>query len=344
MITPKSMAYFTEDGKTPDGHLRLAFHKSNLFNEQETEKIKSSVTVLERFFTNLNRLDGVRAAYQEFKDELKNLDRNNPDHLPTIDRRFRAFILEWKLFLDHFQRYIENGAQTGCWKTATDAEKREYLDAFQRYFNDVKDPRKQSDAFNLAAVIRNHIQHAYDAIDHTDGKKVYISREKVSSGPKVTASQKAALGKQPEFIDLETVADNALVELEKIHEQLLNFMVDSEVAEAAAVLTEAYSKIVVAGIKSDRWVICGFGEMELEDKETGKTLTQIQAEDENYIPFELETGMVKSNFTVGTLMSYIPLKWTAYSSFASLLVNLWKKGVWKDIQEKYFTNGTPSHP
>ena len=78
------------------------------------------------------------------------------------------------------------------------------------------------------------------------------------------------------------------------------------------------------------------GEVELFDKETGKTITEIQEDDPGYIPFELETGMVKSNFTVGSKMAYIPLNWPAYVAFAGLLGNLWKKGVWKDIQKKYF--------
>ena len=46
--------------------------------------------------------------------------------------------------------------------------------------------------------------------------------------------------------------------------------------------------------------------------------------------------MVKSNFTIGTQMAYIPLNWPAYVAFAGLLGNLWKQGVWKDIQKKYF--------
>lgn len=335
-IIPHSMAYFTVEGKTPDGHLRLGFHGCKLFNEEETAAIKSAVTVLNRYFTNLDRLDGVKDAFHEFKDELKNLDSRNPRSKATVDRRFRAFILEWKLFLDHFDRYIKDGAQTGYWKGVSDAEKERYLAALRRYFDDVKDPQQQSDAFNLAAVIRNHVQHANDAIDHTDWEKVFISRDKLLADERVNASQKAALQKQAEFIDLETVADGAVEVIGKIHEQLLNFMVDAETSEAALTLLNAHNRIEEAGIVSDRWVICGLSEFELVDQETGKTITEIQEANPDYIPFELETGMVKSNFTIGTKMAYIPLNWPAYVAFAGLLGNLWKKGAWKDIQQKYF--------
>lgn len=335
-ITPHAMAYFTIDGKTPDGHNKLGFHGCNLFNEEETASIRSAVAVLNRYFTNLDRLDGVKDAYQEFKDELKNLDSRNPRTKATVDRRFRAFILEWKLFLDHFDRYIKDGAQTGYWKSVSEEVKTQYLAAFRRYFDDVKNPQNQSDAFNLAAVIRNHVQHANDAVDHTDWQKVFISRDKLLSDDRVNASQKAALQKQAEFIDLETVADGAVEVIEKIHEQLLNFMVDEETVQAALTLLSAHNRILEAGIISDRWVICGMSEFELVDRETGKTITEIQDEDPDYIPFELETGMVKSNFTVGTKMVYIPLNWPAYVAFAGLLGHLWKKGVWKDIQKKYF--------
>ena len=148
-IIPHAMAYFTVDGQTPDGHNQLGFHGCNLFDETETASIKTSVAVLNRYFTNLDRLDGVKDAYQEFKNELENLDSRNPRSKSTVDRRFRAFILEWKLFLDHFDRYVIDGAQTGYWKGVSEAEKEQYLAAFRRYFDDVKDPQQQSDAFNL---------------------------------------------------------------------------------------------------------------------------------------------------------------------------------------------------
>lgn len=157
-IEPHAMAYFTQTGTTDDGHKQFAFHGCSLFDEGETGSIKSAVSVLDRYFTNLDRLDGVKDAYQEFKDELKKLDSRNPRSKPTVDRRFRAFILEWKLFLDHYDRYISDGAQTGYWKGVSEAEKEQYLAAFRHYFDDVKDPQQQSDAFNLAAVIRNHVQ------------------------------------------------------------------------------------------------------------------------------------------------------------------------------------------
>lgn len=163
-IKPHAMAYFTQTGTTADGHKQFAFHGCNLFDEAETGSIKSAVSVLDRYFTSLDRLDGVKDAYQEFKDELNNLDSRNPRSKPTVDRRFRAFILEWKLFLDHFDRYISDGAQTVYWNGVSDEAKEQYLAAFRNYFDDVKDPRQQSDAFNLAAVIRNHVQHANDAM------------------------------------------------------------------------------------------------------------------------------------------------------------------------------------
>ena len=71
-IEPHAMAYFTQTGTTDDGHKQFTFHGCSLFDEDETGAIKSAVTVLNRYFTNLDRLDGVKDAYQEFKDELKN--------------------------------------------------------------------------------------------------------------------------------------------------------------------------------------------------------------------------------------------------------------------------------
>lgn len=334
-ISPQSMVYLTVTGTTSDGHNQLAFHSCQFFSEHETTEIRDAVFVLNRYFTNLDRLDGVRDAYHEFKSELKNLDKSNPRSKVTVDRRFRAFILEWKLFLDHFGRFIETGAHTAEWKEASKEQKDQYLSAFMRYYKDIINPATQTDAFNLAAVIRNHIQHAFDAVDYTNWEKVFINRNKILNGPRVSASQRKALNKQPELIDLEVIADIGMQVIDEIHEKLLCFMVDEETASASLTLLKAQNRILEKGIQSDRWMICGMSEFQLIDRKTGKTMTEIQEENGDFSPFDLLTGKLNPDFSIGTKMVYIPLNWPAYIAFAGFLGKMWQKGTWKEIQSKY---------
>ena len=331
------LVYLTEDD--PDSEQkRITFHQCDLFSDTETKEIEKSANVLSRFFTNLDRLDGIRDSYKEFKDELKNLNENNPKSKVTADRRFRAFILEWKLFIDHFSLFIENGAQTEYWIDANDEEKKEYLAAFRQYFDDLKRPSSQTESFNLAAVIRNHVQHAYDAVDQTDWKTVYISRDKILKGRRVNEYQKVALVKQPEFIDLSVVADEGLKAIEKLHEDLMNFMIDDEVANAALVLIKAKQKIDDSGIASDNWMICEFGPMRWVKSETEfATLTRVADENGNLI--DHPEGIILPRLVPETVLSYTALNWPAYESFAKLLAKLYQEGVWRDIREKYFNQG-----
>ena len=334
-ITPYAMAYLTVVGKTPDGHTRYATNACNFFDETEIAAIRDSAEILGRFFTHLDRLQGVEDAYQEFKDELKNLNREDQKSLHTVDRRFRAFILEWKLFLDHYGCFIENGAQTIYWKTVKAEDKEEYQQTFRRFYSDIMNPSLQSEAFNVAIAIRNYVQHANNSVDFTDWKTVFIDRNKLLGRSRIKKEQRKALEAQPEKINLENIAESALVEIKKIHERILTFMLDSETASAATTLLKAYERITNKGINADRWMIFTLTPCELIDAETGKSIYDTQDEEDS-IPYDPATGKPKHNYQARMNMVYIPLNWSAYVAFASFLIGQWQQATWKELRDKYF--------
>ena len=330
------MAYFMEDGMADDGiHKRFAIRQCALFNDIETEQIKVSAQILSRFFTNLDRLDGVRDSYKEFKDELKSIDELNG--AGTADRRFRAYIMEWRLFIDHFEYFIKAGAQTRHWE---DVEWREvYLDAFLKYFKDVTSAAFDgNDCYKLAYAIRNHISHAYNAVNVVNYKeqKVYISRDKVIGSLNQGAKQREALDRQDEKIDLEWIADESLRILESVYEKLMNFLIlDLEVIPAVSTLLSANDRIEQSGIKAEWWAICEFGEMEWQESETQfGILTRVADEDGN--PVEPPEEIRLPQLVPATQMQYINLNWPAYLGLAGMIARLHKEGLWKDLQKKYF--------
>lgn len=91
----------------PNGRRSLNWKKCELFSDEEIKSISNAATILERIFDNLNRLDAAKEAYQEFKAELESLLSNDQFAIATVDRRFRAYVFEWKLFLDHWKKYID---------------------------------------------------------------------------------------------------------------------------------------------------------------------------------------------------------------------------------------------
>lgn len=331
------LAYIDSEETLPNGNKGHQLTQCTLFSADQTEKIQQSVSVMNRFFDNMFRLDGVKDAYQEFKDELKNLDIMIEKSASTVDRRFRAYVLEWKLFIDHWERFIKDGAHTAFWQEINEDEKAKYLDAFKRVFKDVtSETYEKRDDYVLATAIRNHVSHAFNAVDKTDynAKKVYIDRDRILTSHKVSASQKKVLEKQERYIDLEIVADGSMKAVEHVDEEFLNFMIDTKVIEAAAVLSSAYTEVRKAGLEAKRWIICEFGPVEwMPSKDQYAILTHVADENGKPIePVEFHLPLM----VPGTQMHYDNLNWSAYIAFGSYMTSLWKKGYWKEIQAKYF--------
>ena len=330
------MAYLIEEGLADDGvHKRFSFHQCALFNSEETEEIKAAADVLGRFFTNLNRFEGVKESYQEFKDELQKMDERSGKI--TVDRRFRAYIMEWKLFIDHFEFFIKSGAQTKHWED--DAWKETYLRAFQKYFDDVTHEAFDSnDSYKLAQAVRNHVSHAYDAVDWINyvRRKVYIDRDKVIGSLNKGIEQRKALERQEKKIDLEWLADECLKVLTEVYEKLMNFLVlDLEVIPAVNVMLNANKRIEEAEIKATHWMICEFGEMEWRVSETQfVTLTRVADENGNSIdpPEEIKLPQM----VPGAKMEYRSLNWPAYLGLAGLIGRLHRDGLWIELEKKYF--------
>lgn len=71
----------------------------------------------------------------------------------------------------------------------------------------------------------------------------------------MAASAKPIVKKQPEKIDLATVAQKSLEALQKVQEALINFQITENVGQSAVTLLEAKKRIDAANIKSDFWII-----------------------------------------------------------------------------------------
>lgn len=124
--------YCDKETDLQNGRKSLNWVKCEIFTTEEVQSISDAASVLERLFDNLNRLDAAKDAYQEFKAELEGLTSNDSFALATVDRRFRAYVFEWKLFLDHWKKYIDDGAQTKYWKDQSESER--YITAYQKLY------------------------------------------------------------------------------------------------------------------------------------------------------------------------------------------------------------------
>lgn len=328
--------YCDREAELPNGRRSLNWKKCELFSDEEEKSISNAATILERLFDNLNRLDAAKDTYQEFKAELESLISNDQFAIATVDRRFRAYVFEWKLFLDHWKKYIDDGAQTKYWKDQTGSES--YIAAYQKLYKDVTSSTYDScDEYVLTTAIRNHVVHANNAVYSAhigpDGNKVFISRDALLSESNISASQREVIEKQDELIDLAVVVEKSLDAAEKVMEELLNFQIDNENIEAALTLLNANNKITEAGILSDRWIIFKPGEVQWEPSLT-QSVTLQRVKDEAGNPVD-EPGITMPLMTPAVGLTYQYLNWQGYIAFAGFLKYLYESGKWQEIQDRY---------
>lgn len=320
---------------------RIYWKQCELFSEEECNAIGKAAKVLERLFDNLFRLNAAKDAYIEFQEELNNLRSNDPFVMATVDRRFRAFIFEWKMFLDHWKKYIDDGAQTKFWKCETEdqvAEAQNYIKGYQQLYKDVTSTTYDScEEYVLANAIRNHITHANNAVNSShigpEGNAVYISKRHLLTDSKISASQRIIVEKCDDFIDLTVVAEKTLAATEHIMEELLNYQVDTDYIDASLILIQAHNKIIETGITSNQWVIFNPEEPKWEPSKTQSIIAK-RVKDEAGNPVD-EKPIILPIMTQSVNLTYQYLNWTGYDALAKKFVQLYQSETWKSMQEKY---------
>lgn len=248
--------YFTREGK------QLTPVECTLFDHEELFRINASIQIMKRFFRNLNRSFSAQNAYQEFLDEVKNPHSSDPYAQAEVDRRFRAFIFEWKLYTEHWKNYIYELSDS----VYTDA----FVDGYQDLFNKLMDTAFKDNRFLIAHVIRNYISHANEAVTHCHigppKNEFCLSRDlllsfldeniaKVQSRKRIAqlTDQKTAVEQAPEQIKLETVAEDAMTILRWFETNLMNYQIEPQTLQAINILSDAKKRIDDAGIESDIW-------------------------------------------------------------------------------------------
>lgn len=332
------LCYCSFEETLPDGHKSLHWEQCKIFSPDEVDNINKAAVVMERLFENLFRLDAAKEAFQEYKDQLSSTTSGHSQEKAIADRRFRAFILEWKLFLDHWKNYIENGAQTKYWSDRSDAEK--YVNAYKQLYEDLIDAAEKCDAFVVAWAIRNHVAHADNAISwfpvDQNGAKALIAKSVLlerCNTDRRAQWQKSAIERQPDMIDLTAIGEQALAEADKIMEGLLQFQIDDDNTAAAVTLLEAEKRIEEAGIKADRWMIFFNNGMEWTLGQEVGVIQRVAGENGDQVNEEAK----KVNVMVpGMVLGYRALNWIGYVAFAGYFSHLVKSGKWKTLQEKYW--------
>ncbi len=248
--------------------------RCTLFRDDELFRIGTAVLIMERLFKNLGRSEAVKEAYKEFFAETKKPSGGNPYEVETVDRRFRSFIFEWKLYTEHWKVYLFD-LKESVWPD-------EFVVGYQDLYKKLMDKAFKNSDFVIAHILRNYVSHANDAINysHVDGENnqfgiyraslesfLQDSIEKTSNNRRKEKlrGQLNILKKQGEQIDLSIVADKAMAWMEKCEKTLLDYQVtEPQLLQACNILTQSKQRIDEADIQSNVWELWSLQPMYLD--------------------------------------------------------------------------------
>lgn len=313
----KGLCYFVASPNA-NPHNRGNLVQCDLFTEKEVKEIGEAAVIMDNLFKDLDRTIAVEETLQEFKIELSKLDSNNQYDIARVDRRFRAYIIEYRLFLEHWKKHIGDIKK----------DNNEYGTAYEKLFDDVtKYAYDNNESYVLAYVIRNYVVHGYNSINHChiNGVKnqVFIERDSLFK-VNVSASAKSIIMKQAKEIDLEMIANESYEVLATIQEQLMDFHVTNEIAQSAFLLLEAKKRIDDAGIESDFWLI--IEKQKSKEMQGSQNIIKMQRTNNTVGNKDNWKDLIGILSNVGSKLevTYRPLNWIGYLATAKYISKLWQ--------------------
>ncbi|SDB97176.1 hypothetical protein SAMN04487864_101216 [Succiniclasticum ruminis] len=311
-----------EDAKSKD-----RFITCTLFPEDKVKQLFYAAATVEKLLSNMMRTTAVVEANDELRAELHKINSDDRLTIARIDRRFRAYVMEFKLFSYHWEKYISDlkkineqygGFYDNLYRTVTKAA----YDTCEEYV--------------LATVLRNYVVHAYDSISHLhiDGgnSKAYVLKDDLLQF-KMSASAKKVVLKQPELINLAIVAQKSLEALHKIQEILIEFQLKEDVVEAVHKLLNAKKIVDESGIKADLWYI-------LKEQKPKHAINYNDGMVFQRINRTIDDSFQEESIILplsrhGIDINCKPLHWDGYVGMASFINEVREEGFWQKLEKKY---------
>lgn len=237
--------------------------RCELFDDEELLRISVAAQIMEHLFKNLERSSAVRKAFDDFINETKKPKSSNMYEVEEVDRLFRFFITEWKMYTEHWKKYI--------FKLEDSVFPKDFAVGFQQLYNNIIDSAFKDPDFVMAHTLRNYVSHSDTAIQssHIDGisnkykiHRVTLERFLKDSISKLSGKKKRGveeqliiIEEQDELIDLAMVAEKAMVWLDKCETVFMTYQIEPQLIQSCNILAEAKQRIDKAGIASDVWEI-----------------------------------------------------------------------------------------
>lgn len=222
----------------------LPLAKSPLFTDEEANKMFHAASIMERLFNNLFRMSSIEEAYLELGAEIVGIQGPNPERDRRIIRRVRSYVLEYDIFLKHWEKYFAEWVKDG---------KNKYKKITNAAFD-------ENEAYALICTIRNYLVHADDIVhgQHIvfDNFKLWADRNRIINDMDWPKAKRELLQRQQEEIDILKLIDDSLTTIKTIHDKFMDCQLTEKVKESCNYLNMMFGRTLP--VKAVAWYVFDF--------------------------------------------------------------------------------------
>lgn len=245
------MAKICYDNKSDNAPIKLDNLKHFYYiDERGAIKIIEAIRILDGYIFKQHTIDAANLAYQEFEKLCNSYKPNVRDrYLPLINMRLRTFVLEFRVYLEHWEKHIKHE------NTAYELFKKLTSDAYDH-----------NDEYVLVYGLRNFAAHIDNLINYTFAGQDNGVFEPLISRSALLEHKDAFNTKTVSIIDhydteaihLRSIMTKSIKLLNDIHNKMMAFYLNQEVIDAAKIMGEAYNVIKRKRIHANRWFYIEF--------------------------------------------------------------------------------------
>ncbi len=223
--------------------VKIDYIPINLPDNTDIDEIINAHDTLLRRLKVMSFIDYVDTAYNEYAEYKNTVSSPSYKTDIALEIRARSFFLEFDIFLDHWSKYMSFRNKKTSFKMVLDKETHAAFDS--------------SDAYALAAIIRNYAAHYGDIIQGKfwGGNKydVGCSKDVLLDDKKLSQTKRDIINRQPaQLISFSPIMQESLVKLKQMHETFLRFDIDQEDRESAITIRNFISTIDNLGMLEKR--------------------------------------------------------------------------------------------
>ena len=224
-------------------------------SSSDITRLSLAINRINPLVENVYRINPVKDSAQEFRDTLTSLNSDNVESMLIADRRFRAYVLEFDMFLDYWEtaiaHYKNNGEVT---------EDPQVLTAYKQLFRNLTSTAYDNHVeYQLLDLIRNQTAHVQSPVNRIhvgiNGNEAYSSRDVLLKNCKSGENKKKILRSQPEEIELSTIVDVTENCLQSIHAGLIDYQIDDPIMEELKHIKCFFEYIISKGHLFEPWVL-----------------------------------------------------------------------------------------